>query len=229
LNPVIELRGAGRTFALGSVATQALRPTTLEIAAGEYVAVTGRSGSGKSTLLNLICGIDRPTCGSVRVAGTDLGTLRESALSRLRGERIGIVFQFFELIATLTALENVVLAMDLVGVIPAAKRRARAQALLEEMGIADQARKLPWRLSGGEQQRVAISRALANDPPIVVADEPSGNLDSKNADVVHGLFARSAAQGRTVVVATHERIDLQRYDRVLQLVDGELTPPVGAP
>jgi putative ABC transport system ATP-binding protein len=177
-------------------------------------------------LLHLISGIDRPSCGSVRVDGTDLGKLSESALSRFRGRSIGIVFQFFELIPTLTALENILLAMDLVNVLPAAQRRARALTLLDQMGIVAHARKLPSRLSGGEQQRVAIARALANDPPILVADEPCGNLDSVNGELVTALFAQCAADGRTVVVATHERTGLERYDRVLRIVDGEFESEV---
>ena len=218
--PMIELRGAGRSYPLGGETIQALKPASVTIGRGEFVAVTGPSGSGKSTFLHLICGIDRPSVGSVRVDGVELGALGESDLSKFRGRRIGIVFQFFELIPTLTALENVLLAMDLVGVIPAPRRRPRALTLLDQMGIVAHAGKLPSRLSGGEQQRVAIARALANDPPILAADEPCGNLDSANGELVTGLFAQCAADGRTVVVATHERTGLARYDRVLQIVDG---------
>lgn len=220
MRPIIELKSAGRTFLRGSIRTEALEPTDLEIGAGEFLAVTGRSGSGKSTFLNLVSGIDRPTSGSVAVDGIDLAGLNESRLSRFRGEKIGIVFQFFELIQTLTAVENVQLAMDLVGVIPSGDRRRRALALLDQVGLAAHARKLPSRLSGGEQQRVAIARALANDPPIIVADEPAGNLDSANSAMVASIFAECAAQGRTVIVATHEQGGLERYDRVLHVVDG---------
>ena len=220
MDPIIVLDGAERTYVMGPVRTQALKPAQLSIAPGAFVAVTGRSGSGKSTFLNLISGIDRPTSGKVRIAGVDLGGLNESALSRFRGTHIGIVFQFFELIPTLSALENVVLAMDLVGAIPKPARRKRALDLLDRMGLATHARKPPARLSGGEQQRVAIARALANDPPILVADEPAGNLDSANSERVAELFAGLAAEGRTVVVATHERSGLERYDRVLHIADG---------
>jgi ABC-type lipoprotein export system ATPase subunit len=220
LQPIIVLNQAERTYVQGQLKTQALKPSTLAIARGAFVAVTGRSGSGKSTFLNLISGIDRPSSGSVSVDGTELGKLGESALSRFRGRTIGIVFQFFELIPTLSAVENVVLAMDLVGVLPPAQRRRRALDLLDQVGLSAHARKSPGQLSGGEQQRVAIARALANDPPILVADEPSGNLDSVNSERIGELFAELAAQGRTVVVATHERGGLERYQQVLHIADG---------
>ena len=225
MSPVIQLRSAGRVFVRGSVRTDALRPVDLEIGAGQLVAVTGRSGSGKSTLLNVICGIDRPSSGHVLVAGQDLGALGESDLSSFRGRTIGIVFQFFELIPTLSALDNVMLAMDLVGSVPRGRRRARAIDLLKTLGVDRQANKPPTRLSGGEQQRVAIARALANDPPVLVADEPAGNLDSANAAVIAGVFRDLARQGRTVVVATHEQAGLERYDRVLRLEDGVMSEP----
>ncbi len=220
MDTIITFEHAERTFALGDVKTQALKPTTLSIASGEFVAVTGASGSGKSTFLNLISGVDRPSSGRITVNGVDITKLNESALSKFRGRTIGIVFQFFELIPTLTALENVILAMDLVGVIPAAERARRARRLLGDMGLAAHERKFPSRLSGGEQQRVAIARALANDPPILVADEPSGNLDSKNSELVATLFAQTAAEGRTVIVATHERRGLEKFGRVLRVADG---------
>jgi len=217
---IVELTAANKVFQQGSVSTEALRPTTLTIAPGEHVAIVGASGSGKSTLLNLIAGIDRPTDGSVRIDGTDLGGLSEAALSRFRGSRIGIVFQFFELIPTLTALENIVLAMEFVGSVPRAERRDKAHALLDKVGLADHAAKQPSRLSGGQQQRVAVARALANDPPLLIADEPTGNLDRRNAELIHDLFGHCVAEGRTVVVATHERGDLSRYSRTIRLEDG---------
>jgi putative ABC transport system ATP-binding protein len=220
MHPIVELNAANKIFLQGSVSTEALRPTSLSIAAGEHVAIVGASGSGKSTLLNLIAGIDRPSKGQVKIDGTDLGGLSEAALSRYRGSRIGIVFQFFELIPTLTALENILLAMEFVGVVPRAERRGRAQALLAKVGLADHANKQPSRLSGGQQQRVAVARALANDPPLLIADEPTGNLDRKNAELVHDLFGHCVAEGRTVIVATHERGDLSRYGRTIQVEDG---------
>ncbi|MDP9013315.1 MAG: ABC transporter ATP-binding protein [Pseudomonadota bacterium] len=222
MQSIIALEGAGRTFTQGTVQTAALRPLSLTIARGELVAITGASGSGKSTLLNLISGIDRPSSGSIVVDGVHLDSLSENALARFRGGKMGVVFQFFELIQTLTALENILLAMDLVAVVPAIERRERAMSLLQQMGLAHHAKKLPCRLSGGEQQRVAIARALANDPPILIADEPTGNLDQLNGDLVAALFAQCAAGGRTVIIATHETRDLSRYNRVLRLADGAL-------
>ena len=224
MQSIVALTAAARTFVQGSVQTAALRPLSLTIARGEFIAITGASGSGKSTLLNLISGIDRPTAGSIVVDGVDLGSLNENRLARFRGGKMGIVFQFFELISTLTALENILLAMDLVGVVPTADRRERAMGLLNRMGLADHAGKLPCRLSGGEQQRVAIARALANDPPILIADEPTGNLDQRNGDLVGALFGQCVADGRTVIIATHETRDLSRYSRVLSLADGALIP-----
>jgi ABC-type lipoprotein export system ATPase subunit len=222
MQSIIALAGAARTFTQGTLQTTALLPLSLTIDRGEFVAITGASGSGKSTLLNLISGIDRPTSGSIVIDGVDLNGLNENRLARFRGGKMGIVFQFFELIQTLTALENILLAMDLVGVIPSVERRDRAMSLLNQMGLADHARKLPSRLSGGEQQRVAIARALANDPPILIADEPTGNLDQRNGDLVATLFGQCAADGRTVIIATHETRDLSRYNRVLRLADGAL-------
>jgi len=222
---IIQLDGAGRTFRQGDSEVHALHPAHLAIARGELVAVVGRSGSGKSTFLNLITGIDRPSCGSVLVDGVDTTRLGESELAAFRGRKIGIVFQFFELIPTLTVLENVVLAMDLVGAIAGGQRRERALDLLDQLGVADQAHKLPSRLSGGQQQRVAVARALANDPPILVADEPSGNLDTANGEMVFAIFRGLADAGRTVIVATHERAQLERYDRVIEIVDGRFVSP----
>jgi putative ABC transport system ATP-binding protein len=184
--------------------------------------VIGPSGSGKSTLLNLIAGIDKPSSGQVRVAGQEVSRMKESRLAAFRGRQIGIVFQFFQLIPTLTVLENVLLAMDLVRVIPAAKRRARSLHLLAQVGVENHKDKLPSKLSGGEQQRVAIARALANDPPILVADEPTGNLDSKNSEIISGIFHDCAADGRTVLVATHETKNQGQYSRLVNLADGVL-------
>jgi len=222
MKQIIRLKQAGRAYRRGALSTVALHPHDIDIAAGGYVAVIGASGSGKSTLLNLIAGIDRPTSGSVEVDGEDLGGMSESRLAVFRGRKIGIVFQFFELIQTLTALENILLAMDLVGSLPKAERRGRAMALLDSMGLADHAHKLPSRLSGGEQQRVAIARALANDPPILIADEPTGNLDRRNSEFISTIFGHCAAEGRTVIVATHEVGDLSRYSRILRVADGRI-------
>jgi putative ABC transport system ATP-binding protein len=194
----------------------------LTIGAGEVVAVVGKSGSGKSTLINLVAGIDRPTAGTVRVAGTAVPTLSESALSRWRGRTVGIVFQFFQLLPTLTVLENVMLPIDFCGTLAPAAARTRAMELLAQVGIESQAHKLPSALSGGQQQRAAIARALANDPPVLLADEPTGNLDSQTADDVLALLGDLGARGTTVVLVTHEREIARRADRVVVLADGKI-------
>jgi putative ABC transport system ATP-binding protein len=223
MQTVIQLHGAARRYAGGQVHFDALKPTNLEVAQGEYVGLVGASGSGKSTLLNLIAGIDHPTAGRVEVMGEHIGRLGESRLAAFRGRHIGIVFQFFQLVPTLTVVENVVLAMDLVGSIPRAGRWPRALDLLAEVGVECHARKLPASLSGGEQQRVAIARALANDPAILIADEPTGNLDTRNREVVGGIFESCVDQGRTVVVATHDTTTLGRYARLFRLEDGRVS------
>jgi putative ABC transport system ATP-binding protein len=199
-----------------------LRGVDLEIASGEFVAVVGKSGSGKSTLLNLIGGIDRATAGEVIVAGSPVHTQSETALALWRGRTIGIVFQFFQLLPALTALENVMLPMDFCATRPPKERRRHALERLDLVGIADQADKLPANLSGGQQQRAAIARALANDPPILIADEPTGNLDAATAGDVLDLFRGLANQGTTVVVATHAHDIARVIDRVVRLEDGRV-------
>ena len=225
ISPIIELRGASRAYRTPGPPEGeffALAALDLRVAAGELVAVVGSSGSGKSTLVNLIAGIDRPTAGSVRVAGTDVGALGESALAAWRGITVGIVFQFFQLLPTLTILENVLLPIDFCRTLPASQARARGLQLLDRVGIADQAHKLPSALSGGQQQRAAIARAFANDPPVIAADEPTGNLDSRTAAQVLELLAGFARDGKTVVLVTHERELGRIADRVITLADGRL-------
>jgi putative ABC transport system ATP-binding protein len=202
---------------------------SLDIAQGEFVAVVGRSGSGKTTLLNLLAGIDRPTSGTVHAAGADLGSLSESGLAAWRGRNVGLVFQFFQLLPTLTVVENVMLPMDFAKQIPPDQRRHRAQQLLDQVGVADQADKLPSTLSGGQQQRAAIARALANDPPLLLADEPTGNLDSATADAVLALFAGLNAEGRTIVVVTHERDIRSMVSREITVQDGRIVTDERAP
>src|SRR3990172_4772406 len=175
--PMIDLRQVVKTYESPSGPFTALRGVSLQVQAGEFVAVVGKSGSGKTTLLNVLAGIDRPTSGAISVDGTRVDSLSESQLAEWRGRTIGLVFQFFQLLPTLTIAENVMLSMDFVEIIPVADRRPKALKLLDRVGIRDQADKLPAALSGGEQQRAAIARALANDPPILMADEPTGNLD----------------------------------------------------
>jgi putative ABC transport system ATP-binding protein len=224
---VIELRRVTRTFDTPAGPFRALEDITLSIAAGEMAAVVGKSGSGKSTLLNLIGGIDRPTSGEVSVAGRSIERAAERALASWRGATVGVVFQFFQLLPTLTAIENVILPMDFLRVRPSRARKPHALALLDRVGLADQADKLPATLSGGQQQRVAIARALANDPKVVTADEPTGNLDTETAAAVLELFRALAREGRTVIIATHERDISRMATRTLTLSDGRIStrPP----
>lgn len=222
MNIAIELIEVGKTYHLGGSEVIAVDKVSLEVPVGEFVAIVGRSGSGKTTLLNLLAGIDRPTSGTIRAAGVDLGSLSESGLAAWRGDNVGLVFQFFQLLPTLTVAENVMLPMDFVLKIPARQRRERARQLLDRVGIADQADKLPSTLSGGQQQRAAIARSLANDPPLLLADEPTGNLDSGNADAVLELFADLNAEGRTIVVVTHERDIRSIVGREVVVRDGRI-------
>jgi putative ABC transport system ATP-binding protein len=217
---VITARDLVKSYPLPAGDFTALDSIGLDIAAGEFVAVVGRSGSGKTTLLNLLAGIDRPTSGTLRVAGADLGELSEAGLAAWRGRSIGLVFQFFQLLPTLTVAENVMLPMDFADIIPPARRRDRAMHWLERVGVADQAGKLPSTLSGGQQQRAAIARALANDPPLLLADEPTGNLDSATSAAVLELFASLNSDGRTIVVVTHEREVRAVAKREITLQDG---------
>jgi putative ABC transport system ATP-binding protein len=218
----IQVSDVVKTYPLSAGAVIAVDHLSLDIAHGEFVAVVGRSGSGKTTLLNLLAGIDRPTSGTVHVAGADLGSLSESGLAAFRGQHVGLVFQFFQLLPTLTVIENVMLPMDFAKKIPVGERLGRAQHLLERVGIGDQADKLPATLSGGQQQRAAIARALANDPPILLADEPTGNLDSVTADAVLELFADLNADGQTIVVVTHETEIRSIVGREVTLLDGRI-------
>ncbi|HEX6231915.1 MAG TPA: ABC transporter ATP-binding protein [Jiangellaceae bacterium] len=218
----VQVSDVVKTYPVAGGEFVALDHLSLEIAYGEFVAIVGRSGSGKTTLLNMLAGIDRPTSGGVRTAGADLGSLSESALAAWRGRTVGLVFQFFQLLPTLTVIENVMLPMDFAKKIPVGERRDRAQHLLERMGVGDQADKVPAMLSGGQQQRAAIARALANDPPILLADEPTGNLDSVTADAVLELFAGLNADGQTIVVVTHERDVRAVAGRQVSLADGRV-------
>jgi len=223
MEKLIVVRKAGKSYETPAGAFPALQDVDLEVGAGEFVAVTGKSGSGKSTLLNLIGGIDRPTRGEVVVAGAAVHQTAEDALARWRGRTVGIVFQFFQLLPTLTTVENVMLPMDFCDTRPARDRRPRALELLGRVGIADQADKLPSALSGGQQQRAAIARALANDPPIVIADEPTGNLDSVTARAVLDFFRGMTRLGTTVVMATHEHDVPGLFDRTVELADGRVS------
>lgn len=219
---VVALDQVSRRFPSAGGDFAAIDEVTLRLHAGQLVALTGSSGSGKSTLLNLIAGLDRATSGSVSVAGVELSRLDENRLATFRGKHIGVVFQFFQLLPTLTVLENVLLAMDLVRAIPVTQRRERALSLLRKVGVDAQANKFPGALSGGQQQRVALARALSNDPPLIVADEPTGNLDSQSAKVVFSLLKSLSVEGKTVLVVTHERTFPVAIDQFIELRDGRV-------
>jgi putative ABC transport system ATP-binding protein len=218
----IQVSGVVKTYPLGAGEFTAIDDLNLDIAHGEFVAIVGRSGSGKTTLLNLLAGIDRPTSGTIHAAGADLGSLSEDGLAAWRARNVGLVFQFFQLLPTLTVIENVLLPMDFAEMIPVAERRDRAQQLLERVGIGSQADKLPATLSGGQQQRAAIARALANDPPLLLADEPTGNLDSVTASAVLALFGDLNTEGRTIVVVSHETDIRSIVRRQVTLQDGRV-------
>jgi putative ABC transport system ATP-binding protein len=200
---MIELRGVSKTVTSGTHPLTILQPLTMTIPRGQFVAIVGASGSGKSTLLGLIAGLDAPSSGAVVIDGVDITRLSEDALARLRGEKIGFVFQFFHLIPSLTAYENVLVPMEIAG---AADATARADRLLNEVGLTDRGHHYPSQLSGGEQQRVALARALANDPPILLADEPTGNLDTTNGHhILELLQGIHRTRGTTLVLVTHDR------------------------
>ena len=220
---MVELSRVVKSYREGESERVVLRGVDLSVAAGEIVVLLGRSGSGKSTLLNLVSGIDRPTSGIVRVEGVEVAALSETARTRLRRRRIGFIFQFFNLIPTLTVEENLRLPLELNGV-DGAPGRARALDLLGEVGLADRAASFPDRLSGGEQQRVAVARALVHGPALVLADEPTGNLDAESARQVLALLAGLARQaGKTVIAASHSEEVAALADRVLTLADGRLS------
>ena len=219
---MITLNQVSKSYETPAGKFSALRDIDLEIQPGQFVGVVGKSGSGKSTLLNMVAGIDRPTSGSVAVAGTTIHGLSENKLAVWRGRNVGFVFQFFQLLPTLTVAENVMLPMDFAGTVPFRERRKRAVALLERVAVGGHADKLPATLSGGEQQRVAIARALANEPPLVLADEPTGNLDSVTATAILNLFRDMANQGTTVVIATHEADIARVIDRRIEISDGAI-------
>ena len=219
---IIRLNDVHKSYKTAVGDYPALRSVDLNINAGEFVSIIGKSGSGKSTLLNMITGIDRPTTGEVFVNGTPVHELGENKMARWRGVNLGIVFQFFQLLPTISVLENIMLPMDFCRTYPMRERAQRAMELLKLVELEEHAYKLPTALSGGQQQRVAIARALANDPPIVIADEPTGNLDSKTADSVFGLFNNLVAQGKTIIVVTHDSGLAKRTHRTALIADGEI-------
>jgi putative ABC transport system ATP-binding protein len=218
--PLIELAGVEKVYRMGKVDYRALRGVDLAIEPGEMIAVVGPSGSGKTTILNLVTGIDRPTAGAVTVDGQRLDEMSEEELAVWRGANVGIVFQFFQLLPTLTALENAVLPLDFARRGSKRERFERARHNLELVGLGDKVDHLPAELSGGEQQRVAIARALAADPKLIVGDEPTGNLDSVTAEEMFELLGRLNGEGKTVLFVTHDRELARRAGRVVTIRDG---------
>ncbi|MEI6222595.1 MAG: ABC transporter ATP-binding protein [bacterium] len=223
---LIDLRNLVKIFKTPAGAFRALDGVDLEVTHSEFLAVIGKSGSGKSTLINMITGIDRPTSGEVFVYGTPVHKLNEGQVAVWRGKTLGVVFQFFQLLPTLSILENVMLPMDFCNMYPRNEREERAMHLLEQFELGADARKLPAALSGGQQQRAAIARSLANDPPVIVADEPTGNLDSKTANAVFEMFWKLVDSGKTIVMVTHDNDLAQRVSRAVIVADGKIVDEV---
>ncbi|MFZ6029100.1 MAG: ABC transporter ATP-binding protein [Chloroflexota bacterium] len=219
---LVELKNIHKSYAGEAGEITVLREITMQVHPGEFVGILGPSGSGKSTLLNIITGIDRPTNGEIYINGADIRKYGEDKLARWRGRQIGVVFQFFQLLPTLTLLENVILPMEFCKVGKRGERRKLARALLAQVGIEHLANKLPNRVSGGEQQRAAIARALATDPPLLVADEPTGNLDSANTRIVIELFERLVQQNKTILMVTHNPELCSHMSRLVHLCDGKI-------
>lgn len=219
---MIDLRGVNKYYKSAAGDYHALKSIELCIGAGEFVSIIGKSGSGKSTLLNMIAGIDHPTTGEVWVNGTPVHEMNENQMAIWRGTNLGIIFQFFQLLPALNLLQNVILPMELAGKYSSRERRQRAEHLLKLVGLSEHQHKLPSMISGGQQQRAAVARALANDPPILIADEPTGNLDSKTAETVFSLFNDLVAQGKTVIIVTHDSGLAKRTHRTALIADGEI-------
>ena len=225
--PIVQVKDVVKRFPAGDSEVTILKGISLDITPGEFVAIVGPSGNGKSTLLNMMTGIDHPSEGQVIVTGQSVHTMSENELAVWRGEHLGIIFQFFQLLPALSLVKNVMLPMDLVKKLPRRERHERAMTLLDTVGLADQAHKLPSQVSGGQQQRAAIARALANDPPLLVADEPTGNLDSTTAEDVFQLFLKLVAAGKTMVMVTHSRTLAARGSRVIEIRDGLISSDSG--
>jgi putative ABC transport system ATP-binding protein len=217
---IIEIKKLQKSYQVGENEVPVLKGLSLSIEPGEFVAITGPSGNGKSTLLNMITGIDRPTAGEVLVNGYSVNDMSENQLAKWRGENLGIIFQFFQLLPSLSLQQNVVMPMEFARKYSRRERQERAMSLLEMVGLADQAQKLPGMVSGGQQQRAAIARALANDPPLLVADEPTGNLDSKTAESVFELFLTLVEDGKTLMMVTHDINLVDRIPRIVEIRNG---------
>jgi putative ABC transport system ATP-binding protein len=218
-DPLVRVKEVVKTFPVGNGEITVLKGISFDVHAGEFVSIVGPSGNGKSTLLNMITGIDRPTRGEVIVTGREVHRMSENQLAAWRGQHVGIIFQFFQMLPALSLMQNVMLPMDFARKYSPRERRERAMHLLETVGLADQADKLPGMVSGGQQQRAAIARALANDPELIVADEPTGNLDTRTAQDIFDLFTRLVESGKTMVMVTHDK----ELARVVEIIDGRIT------
>jgi len=220
---IVEIKNVVKKFPVGSTEVTILKGVSFTVQTGEFVSIVGPSGNGKSTLLNMITGIDRPTSGEIIVTGKPVHQMNEDKLAAWRGENVGIIFQFFQMLPALSLLQNVILPMDLAGKYSPKERRDRAMHLLDIVGMTEHAHKLPSAVSGGQQQRAAIARALANDPPLIVGDEPTGNLDSRTSQDVFELFSNIVAQGKTMLMVTHDKELARRVPRVVEILDGKIT------
>jgi putative ABC transport system ATP-binding protein len=223
ISPLITLQGVAKAYKTPAGDFFALRGVDAEIFPGEFVGIWGKSGAGKSTLVNMISGVDHLTRGEIWIDGVGVHRLSEDQAAKWRGRNLGVVYQSFQLMSTLTLLENIVLAMDFAGNYHARKSRVRALELLEEVELGEHAHKLPADISGGQQQRVAIARAMANDPPIIIADEPTGRLDSVTAETIFRIFENLVRRGKTIVMVSHDPSFIKRYSRVLWIADGQFT------
>jgi putative ABC transport system ATP-binding protein len=220
---IVQVKDVVKSFPVGDGEITILKGISFEVKDAEFMSIVGPSGNGKSTLLNMITGIDRPTAGEVVVTGREVHKMSENQLATWRGEHVGIIFQFFQMLPALSLLKNIILPMDFANKYTPKERQERAMYLLEIVGLADQAHKLPSMVSGGQQQRAAIARALANDPPLLVADEPTGNLDSRTAGDVFDLFSSLVEQGKTMLMVTHDKELARQVPRVVEIVDGKIT------
>ncbi len=220
---IVQVKDVVKSFPVGDTEVTILKGISFDVNRGEFVSIVGPSGNGKSTLLNMITGIDRPSDGEVIVTGKEVHKMSENKLAAWRGENVGIIFQFFQMLPALSLLQNVILPMDFAGKYSTKERRERAMHLLEIVSLADQAEKLPSMVSGGQQQRAAIARALANDPPLLVGDEPTGNLDSRTAGDVFDLFSELVESGKTMLMVTHDKELARRVPRVVEITDGKIT------
>jgi putative ABC transport system ATP-binding protein len=220
---VVQVKDVVKSFPVGDGEITILKGISFNVEPGEFLSIVGPSGNGKSTLLNMITGIDHPTDGEVIVTGREVHKMSENKLAAWRGEYVGIIFQFFQMLPALSLQQNIILPMDFANKYTPKERRERAMHLLERVGLADQAQKLPSMVSGGQQQRAAIARALANDPPLLVADEPTGNLDTHSANNIFDLFTGLVEQGKTMLMVTHDKELARRVPRVVEIIDGKIT------